>query len=294
MLLRRYESEEYNVDETQNIDEIMYFEAEDFKVLELVNETSEEFKVKEIEERIIDVSPTIKKSNDESFTKKISQLKSSINSFSSTAVTTSMVAVTAVIGVGTVLPEISLDSLNSPISDYGEIEYLNYALDYDENTKLTLFFNEELDDGIYCVVINKETNEQYEVLNGSVTFEDITLDEYTFEINILDSDNYLLSNERINLDLTDNLYKGFGACDYTITYNDDNTSNLYILLKNQDDYNSTELYLTRDDKKLSYEPITNNDLIIFENIVEEDFLLDQDEDFLSETPSIETPTAYPL
>lgn len=273
MSLKRYENEEYNVDELQSIDELVYFEAEDFNILELINDTTEEFRVKEIQERKVDEVVTTKKdSSDTSFTKKINQLKTSLNSISSTAVTTSIVAVTAAIGVGTIMPELIVD--DKQVIDYGEIEFLNYTLDYDHTTKLTLFFKEELAEGVYCIVINKETNEELEVSNGSVTFENLNTNEHTFEVNILDDENVVLSNETITLDLSNNPYLGEGEFTYSITYNEDNTSNLFILLEETEYFNSSELFLTVNDEKLSYVPIYNDDLIIFENIKEEKFILE--------------------
>ena len=52
--MRKIENEEYSVDEMQSIDEFQYFKAEEFGVKEIVGNTMEDFKVKEVQERIVD------------------------------------------------------------------------------------------------------------------------------------------------------------------------------------------------------------------------------------------------
>jgi hypothetical protein len=51
--LKKYENEEYCGQELQTIDEIQYFQAEDYSVLELIRNQNEEFKVSEIQKREI-------------------------------------------------------------------------------------------------------------------------------------------------------------------------------------------------------------------------------------------------
>lgn len=264
----RYENEDYEVDEINNIDEIIYFQAEDFKTLENINNENEEFKVNEIQKRIVDDTKDFKKNVDKSFGDKINNFKTSIKSISSTVLTTSMAAVAAVIGVETIIPDI----FNNPsVVNYGDVEFLNYFLDYDETSKLNLMFSDELDDGYYCVVVNTKTNEAIELEDGKVTFEGLDYDSQQFEVKIYSEENEILSNETLNIDLS-NKYLGLGTFDYTITYNEDNTTNLYILLDNMDKYNSYDLYLANENL-LSYEPIIDDNVVVFENIIEDKFTL---------------------
>lgn len=264
--MKRYENEEYSVDEIQGIDELVFFEAEDYKPLELLNNAKEEFKSKEIQDRIVDANNIPKTENKDSLNKKLNQLKTTMSGTSST-IATSMVVVTAVIGVGAVLP-------SSVTDNYGSVEFINYVLDYNETSELLLFFDEGLEEGFYCNIVNKETGDKVELVDGVASFSDLDPDMYEFEINILNKDNDVISTDFIDIDLSLNPYLGVGEFDYTITYNEDNTSNLYILLDAKENFNSFNFYLKSEDNKLTYTPTIIDNFIIFEDIAESEFLIE--------------------
>ena len=143
--MEKYENEEFKVDEIQEIKEVIYFAAEDFKVREIINNNVEEFKVKEIGTSG-ELNTVRKEKVVNDFSKKINQLKTTINSGASTTLTTSMVVVTAAVGVGAVMPEIIENEPTGEVIEFGEIDFLNYTLDFNNETKLKMYFNKELED----------------------------------------------------------------------------------------------------------------------------------------------------
>ena len=116
-MLKR-EDEEYRSDEFLNIEENLHFEAEEFKIPELIKNSFEEHKVLEIEERVIDEGKTPSKKKN--FHEQFNKLKNSLNSVSTTI--SSTVAVVAAVGVGAVVL--------TPTPILGQVELINYYIDY--------------------------------------------------------------------------------------------------------------------------------------------------------------------
>ena len=77
--MTKKEMEENNVSEMESINEFQYFEAEDFKTLENINNEMEEFKVSEIQNKVFDETPKLKKNDNKEFREKLNHLKTSIN-----------------------------------------------------------------------------------------------------------------------------------------------------------------------------------------------------------------------
>lgn len=271
MHLEKYENEEFKVDEIQEIKEVIYFAAEDFKVREIINNNVEEFKVKEI--GTSGEPNTVRKEKVVTdFNKKINQLKTTINSGASTTLATSMVVVTAAVGVGAVMPEIIENEPTGEVIEFGEIDFLNYTLDFNDETKLKLFFNKELEDGYYCIIVNNNLSESKVLEDNYVEFNDLDYEEYDFQIQIFDKEDEIVSTEELTINLKNHPYLGMGLFDYTITYNNDETTNLFISLDDQNTFNKSDIYLSdSSDNKLSYSPIYENNLICFFDIKEETF-----------------------
>ena len=184
--MKKYENEEYYAEELQSIDEMQYFEAEDYKSLELLNTGNEDFKVLEIEKREVQEEATTlkpKKDQTETLRKKINNLKTSINSSASSSITAGVVGVTVAVGIGVIMP--------TPVAEAKNIEFMHYVVDYDFNQttnflekNVRLYFEGELNDGYYCVVINEETEEEKILDSNMVLFKNLTEEQYKFNVKL--------------------------------------------------------------------------------------------------------------
>ena len=272
--MKKYENEEYNADELQEIKEVLYFEAEEFKVNEIITVKNEEFKVKEFEVRAVDeVFEVRKRKPDESLKKKIDNLKTGLNTTATTALSTT-VAVVAAVSVGAVMPEL-IDT-----NDFGSIEFNSYVMEYDflENdyslTKnVKIHFNKDLNDGFYTIVVNKETNETKQLINDYVSFDNLTLDSYSFEVQTFNKSKKIVDKYDININtLNKKDYLGDVKYKYQITNNDDDTYDLSLTL-NEESTNFVSIAYLEDlsGNDLGYCAKSDNNTIIFENIKEKEF-----------------------
>ena len=269
--MKRYENEEYYGEELQIIDEIQYFEAEDFRVLELLENPNEDFKVLEIEKREIIDEPRKKTKGDktDNLQKKINNLKTSINSSASTTLSVSIVGVTVAVGAGVILPPTKVEAQS--------IDFMHYVVDYQMNMdtglekNIRLYFNGELDDGYYCVVVNQETNETKVLDSNCVLFEGLKEEQYEFDVKIYSDEDKETNTFTINVDTVSEAdYEGLKETNYEITPNNDSI-NFYLDIKEQDDLVNLVYLKDKDGNILNYESTYENNQLLIENIIEEEF-----------------------
>ena len=283
--MKDFEREEANIDELEQIGEFINFKEEDYRCNELINNEFEEFKVKEIQPQSFVESETsnnrkVKNKNEDELRKKINnQLKTSINTSATTTTTVTVVTVTAAVSVGIV---------SFPFDDYGELEFKNYRVDtrvvYDvENDKtikykdIEIYFNEELKEDYICHVLNKENDEilELDLTKDYVKFIDLELDIYNFEVQIMNSNYNVIEKFDININtVCEYEYLEETPFRYTVTYNEDNTMNLYfdvnMIYEDENIYNFIEL-IDEDGSKLDYIVQEQDDILIIEDIKENNF-----------------------
>lgn len=271
--MKRYENEEFISDEIQKIDEIQYFKAEEFKSFEHLTNKMENFKVDEIEKRTLKDTKKAHISEDSNSLKdKMNNIKSAVNSGVSTTVSVATVAVAAV-GVGVVVPELVKANDN-----FGQVEFINYVIDVNESLEenlsskdVKIYFNESLEEGYYCIVVNKDTKESKILETNYVEFNDLIMDSYNFSIDIMKEDK-LISSSNLTVKTEATIaYQGVNDFDFTITYNEDNTTNLYMnLYEDITEYEMVKkitLY-DKDGNTLAYESISDDNVVHINGISE--------------------------
>ena len=270
--MKKYENEEYCGQELQTIDEIQYFQAEDYSVLELIRNQNEEFKVSEIQKREITEEPSKKTTHEkpDNLERKINNLKTSINTGASTSLSVSIVGVTVAVGVGVILPATTVEAQS--------IDFVHYVVDYQMNEtnmflekNVRLYFDGELEDGSYCVVVNQETNETKVLDSNLVFFEGLKNENYEFSVKIYNEEDKETNKFTIDVNTSSGVdYQGLKETDYEITSNDDSI-NLYLDVKGQNDLVNLMYLKGKDGSVLNYETTYLNNQLIIENIIEEEF-----------------------
>lgn len=285
--MKEFEREEANIDELEQIGEFKNFLEEDYQCNELLNDGLEEFKVKEIQPQsfVENEHKNIKKEKnkdpDELRRKLNNQLKTSINTSATTTSAVTVVTVTAAVSVGMV---------TFPFNDYGKLEFLNYRVDtrvvYDvENNQkikykdIEIYFEEELKDNYKCNVLNLDTQEilELDIQKDFVKFTNLELDEYKFEVQVLDDNSHIIEKFDIDINtICEYEYLEETAYEYSITYNEDNTSNLYLdlnmIYEDESIINNIEL-VNDDEEVLDYNIKNEDNILIVEDIKEEKFTI---------------------
>lgn len=268
--MKRYESEEYISSEFQTVEEIKIFVAEEYKTKELINNTQEEFKVEETEIRVVDETKEVKKiDQSDTFRNKLNNIQSSISTSATSIVSTSVVLVAAV-GIGVV-------NLEPIVDDLGSVEFVNYYVDYQQeefglSKDVRIHFKNDLNDGFYTIVINKENNEQKELIHNYISFENVN-DESFFEVRTLDEKENIVDSFEItvNAAIYDN-YLGVGSMQYDLSLNEDETHKMKMMLDEYDNQLIPQAHLTdKYGNDLDYSISIENNALIIDNIKEEEF-----------------------
>lgn len=268
--MKKYEGEEYNSSEIQIIDEIQIFAAEDYKIIEHIDNSCEEFKTLETEKRVVDETPKVKKTEQgETIRKKLNNIKSSINTTATSAVSTT-VALVAAVGVGVVSIE--------PISDdFGILEFTHYYVDYKEGESslahnVSIHFDKDLNEDFYTIVINEETKEEKQLLYDYVSFSNVS-NETSFQIKTLNKIDKVVNSFEVIIDTqgyTD--YLGVGNMEYDLISNDDGTHSLTMSFAEYDEFLVPHAYLTDlTGNELDYTVSLHDEMLIIDNIKEEEF-----------------------
>lgn len=284
--MKDFEREEANIDELEQIGEFQHFKEEDYQCNEIINDGLEEFKVKEIQPQsfVENENVTIKKEkkDNDKLRKKINnQLKTSINTSATTTSAVTVVTITVAVSTGIV---------TSPFDNYGKLDFNNYRVDnkivYDEelgqNIKykdIEIYFDENLNEGYDCYVLNKQTQEKLKLDNikDYVKFSDLDLDEYNFEVQVIDDSSKIIKTFEVDVNtICEYEYLEEIPYEYTVTYNEDNTSNLYfnlnMLYEDENFVNYLEL-VNDEGESLNYSSKENENILFIENIVEEEFMI---------------------
>ena len=281
----KIEGEEYNISELQHIKEYISFDAEDFKCAELINNKMEELDVSEIkltsfpvENENINKDNKTSKKND-NLLKRILKSTTTSGSMSTSLGSAGVLMVATVAGAGMVL---------TPILNNKSVEVLNCYVEYqydenlNENTSdVVITFNEKLQEEFVCEIINENTKEKI-VLNPEldyVVFENLELDKYEFKVNLKNAIGEVIDEKNISIDtnlITE--YKDDVPFDYLLSYNGNNTSNLYFTpFIDQDILNEykieTKLFLNNDKYiQAKYTSYQQDNIAVIENIVDENFV----------------------
>lgn len=269
--MKKFENEEYNVDEILNIGEILHFEAEEFTVKEIVGNTMEDFVVKELQPRPLDETSKVKKKDNTSeVRKKLESIKSGINTAATTTVTAS-VAVVAALGAGTIILE--------PNEYFGTIEYINYFIEYEEvdnivSENVKLQFKKDLNDGFYTIIINKDTEEIKKLNHDYITFYDIE-ESTTFEVVTKNAKDVVVDSFEIDVSTISNTqYLGIGNMNYELIYNHDNTYNLEMVLDECNEELIPKAFLSDlDGNDLGYQSSYYDNKLVINNITDTEFNL---------------------
>lgn len=279
--MKDFEREEANIAELEQIGEFASFPAEEFSSNELFLNKNEEYKVKEIQpQSFVDNEEITKKTN-----KNNNAIRDKLNKhlYSSSGATASSVSVATV----TVTAAIATGIVVTPLfANYGNLTFNNYQVEVYKSSEnetdllkgVYLYFDEELEEGFNAQIINKQTSEVKELDKSLdyVYFESLTLDIYKFEVQILDKNNKIENSYYIKVETKCEIdYNSFSDFEHLITYNLDNTTNLYYypLLKYSDEYNiknKLEIF-DNEGNTLEYNIQTKDDLLYIENIKEKDY-----------------------
>jgi len=262
-LLKR-ENEEYRSDEFLNIGENLHFEAEEFKIPELIRNSFEEYKVLEIEERVVEEGCTfVKKKN---FQEQFNKLKNGINSISSTI--SSAVAAVAAVGVGAIALV--------PTQILGQVEFVNYYIDYYYDDAILkkdvrIYFDIDFSQGYYAVVENTNTNESKNIDYEFVCFEDIGDEVGEFEVSVFNKNKEVVETFDISVNpIGTNNYIGLLDIEYDILQNSNGTFNLVLTVDESSPHLNT--YLTDlNGYNLGYDITYTDNTIEIKNISEEEF-----------------------
>ena len=265
--MNRTDNEEFMVEEYETIEENIIFKAEEFKVLENEKNTFEDFKSKEVD---LNSAPQSSPQKKKDISKEINKIKNSLNSISTTV--TSTMAIVAAVGIGavTITPPI-VESI-----EYGEIEFVNYYIDYDYSidgyTKdIKLCFDNLLDEGYFATVKNVSTDENNEIYNDYVIFEDVSDGILTFELMIYGQNDSLVDSSIFMVEPISTIsYLGNKKLDYSLNANNDGTYDLTLILEEAS--SNIDAYLTGshgDNLEYDYTHIDNK--VMFKNITHTEF-----------------------
>ncbi len=280
--MNRYEKEEFYVDETQPVNEFEVFEAEDFKGFEIQKQSMESFEVEENQTRVQEQTSISNKKTDDSLLKKLRNNLSTTTSTSTTIGATGSIIVAGAVASTVILPP--LFNMN----DYGFLNFVNYVVetrvDYETEDLLVykdlqINFEDELKQGFKCEVVNNSTKEKvaYDSTLKYIKFKDLTLDHYTFDINILNN-NDIIDTKTINVNLKSSIdYIEEITYDYLLTYNDNDTTNFYFHPNFDNiDFNANKIITNLvvsdiDNNNLNYKVLGTQDYKLIENISEQSF-----------------------
>ena len=290
--MKDFEREELNTAELEQIGEFASFPAEEFKSNELYLNNKEEFKVKEIqpqsfvknEETTLKKEKVIDNKQDKLRQKLNRNLNSSLSSATSgsSAASIASLTVTAALATGIVVSPLFNEA------NYGILDFINYKIEITESMnendeiELTkgvyLYFKEELNDDYIAVVQNNQTQENYLLEDNFIYFDNLSLDEYEFEVKIFENDECVDSFVIPVKTYSKVEYINDLAFEYLITYNSDNTSNIYFIptseLFNEIDLvNSITLY-DENETLLNYENVNYEKVLAIENINEDNYNLE--------------------
>ena len=272
--MKRIENEEYSVDENQIIDEIQYFEAEEFKIKEIISNNMEDFKVKEIQIRTLDeASKKTSIEKPDSLRKKLNNIKTGVNTAATTTASAS-IALVAALGVGAIV----IDPVDD-IIDFGTVQYINYYVEYEEvddvlNENVKINFEKDLNDGFYTIVINKETEEIKTLNHEFITFYNVD-ENTTFEVVTKDEKDNIVDSFEVSVStVSPYQYLGVGSMNYNLIQNPDDTVSLEMILEVYDEGLIPKAYLSDlNGNDLDYESVYYEDKLIINNIVDEEFNL---------------------
>lgn len=233
--MKNFEREEANISELEQIGEFVVFPAEDYKCKEHYLNKNEDFKVQEIQPQSFVDNNETKKSNSKINRKRRIErnLKTSLNTSTSASVASSGIATLTAVAVVAGVASIPL------FISCGTVDFINYRIDisdilYDQDYLLSkcayIYFDEKLNDGFEAKVINTENSEQV-ILDKEldyVYFDNLTLNQYRFEVQIVDENNKIEDSYYIDIDTTCEIeFSNESNYEYLITYNDDGTANFY-------------------------------------------------------------------
>ena len=290
--MKDFEREELNTAELEQIGEFASFPAEEFKSNELYLNNKEEFKVKEIqpqsfvknEETTLKKEKVIDNKQDKLRQKLNHNLNSSLSSATSgsSAASIASLTITAALATGIVVSPLFNET------NYGILDFINYKIEItesmNENNEIELtkgvylYFKEELNDDYIAVVQNNQTQENYLLEDNYIYFDNLSLDEYEFEVKIFENDECVDSFVIPVKTYSKVEYINDLAFEYLITYNSDNTSNIYFIptseLFNEIDLvNSITLY-DENETLLNYENVNYEEVLAIENINEDNYNLE--------------------
>ena len=286
--MKDFEREELNTAELEQIGEFAAFPAEEFKSKELYLNNKEEFKVKEIQPQsfVKMDEKTLKKENNnnkhDKFRQKLhNNLNSSLSGATSGASVSSIAAVTVTAALATGIVVSPLFSK----AEYGVLDFINYKIEVvkslNENNEIELtkgvylYFNKELNDDCIAVVQNNQTQESILLEDNYIYFDNLSHSDYEFEVQIYENDECIDSflipvKTYCKYEYIDNL-----SYEYLLTYNEDNTTNIYYLptseIYNEKEFvNSLALY-DENDVLLNYDSVNNENILAIENISEDNY-----------------------
>ena len=279
--MKDFEREEANIAELEQIGEFASFPMEEFSYNELFISKNEEFKVKEIQpQSFVENEEFTKKNikNQDTLRKKLSKNLNVSSGASASSVSVATVTVTAAIATGIVVTPL--------FADYGSLKFNNYIVEVykspdNEESFLKgvyIYFDEELENGYNAQVINKQTNEKKEldVNKDYVYFDNLVLDNYNFEVQIIDDNKKVETSFYVDVNTNSEIvYTPSSKSEYLITYNDDNTTNLYYypLLDYDENYNLNNKLVLKDSQGniLDYSYQSKDNLLYIENIKEDNY-----------------------
>lgn len=292
--MKNFEREEFNADELEQISEFVPFHAEEYKCKEEYLNKNEEYKVKEIQSQSFiknqenNDNKNINNSKNE-YRKKISKhLNSSINSNLATSSSCSIAA------TFTITIAVVIGIVNTSLVDkygYGKLNFNNYKIEiyqkYNsefESEELTkgvyLYFEEKMEKDYIAQVINLQTSQvlPIDLDRDYVYFDDLVLDQYKFEVQILNKQKEVENSYYIKVDTTCDIeFTMESSFDFLFTYNEDGTINLYyysLFYENITTNIKTENELKLTDingNDIDYTYKEENGVLIIENIFEEHF-----------------------
>lgn len=283
---RRYEGEEYNINEIQQIKEYITFDAEDFKSVELIKLDMEQLDVSEIkptsfpvEENSLDnkINNNAAK-KDDNLLKRILKSTTTSGTMSTSLGSAGVLLVAGVAGAGMVL---------TPILNNNSCEVLNCYIEYEFNEQtndttsdIIITFNEKLQDEFICEIINLNNDEIIELDTNLdyVIFEDLKLDKYDFKINLKNAIGEIIEEKQLNVDTNFvSPYLNDAPYDYLLSYNKNKTSNLYFspLISKENIQYEIETKLFINNEGYDFKTYTSNyinNVSYIDNIKEEDYI----------------------
>ena len=276
--MEKREYEEYRSGELSQFSEMKIFEAEDYRNFEYIRGNVETFKTIEIEERRNVSSPTYV-SNQNTNKNITDTLKQGIKMLGST-VTTAAVAVSAVVvGVVPVSSNEEIDTGETDVVkiDVGEIEVLNYYVDYnlkqtDVENDIVIKFTNDLEEGYYYVVKNTQTSEVQYPNYDYVRFSDIGNENVMFEIIVLDEEETEMDKILFSVDpKASGTYLGLGQLDYDVIVNEDGSHDLKLYLEDSVDLELNAFLKDLEGNYLEYESSYSDNVITISNVKEKEF-----------------------